>query len=48
MKMDSGLGLSISKQIIEAHGATIEVFNRLDKKRKCIGATVKTVFTALK
>ena len=44
----SGLGLSISKQIIEAHGATIEVFNRLDKKRKCIGATVKTVFTALK
>ena len=44
----SGLGLSISKQIIEAHGATIEVFNRLDKKRKCIGAIVKTVFTALK
>ena len=44
----SGLGLSISKQIIEAHGATIEVFNRLDKKRKCIGATVRTAFTVLK
>ena len=43
----SGLGLSISKQIIEAHGGSIEAFNRLDSNQKCNGATVKTIFKKL-
>ena len=44
----SGLGLSISKQILVAHGGTIEVFNRLNHENKCVGATVKTSFNELK
>ena len=40
----SGLGLFISKQIIEAHGGSIEAFNRFDEEQKSVGATVKTIF----
>ena len=34
----SGLGLSISKQIIEAHGGTIEAENRSDPGGRVLGA----------
>lgn len=34
----SGLGLAISKQIVEAHGAEIKVENRLDPNGQIIGA----------
>ena len=40
----SGLGLSISKQIIEAHNAEIKVENIFDLKKKVTGARVKLIF----
>jgi two-component system sensor histidine kinase ChvG len=43
----SGLGLSISKEIISAHGGEIDVYNRYNKNGKCLGATVKVVFKSV-
>ena len=34
----SGLGLSISKQIIDVHNGSIQVKNRMDKNGKIFGA----------
>ena len=36
----SGLGLSISRQIIDAHGGTIHAENRYDGDRKIVGARI--------
>ena len=44
----SGLGLSISKQIIEAHNAEIKVENVFDQKKNVIGARVKLIFAKYK
>jgi len=43
----SGLGLSISRQIVEAHGGTIRAENRTDKKGKITGARFVVSFPAL-
>ena len=44
----SGLGLSISKQIVEAHSGSIEALNRLNQKNKCLGGSVKVTFPEVK
>ena len=44
----SGLGLSISKQIVEAHSGSIEALNRLNQKNECLGGSVKVTFQEVK
>jgi two-component system sensor histidine kinase ChvG len=34
----SGLGLSISKQVVEAHGGSIQAANRTDESGRVLGA----------
>ena len=43
----SGLGLFISKQIINAHGGSIEAYNLYNDKKTCVGGGVKTTFKGL-
>ena len=44
----SGLGLSISKQIILAHGGVIEALNRFNQKNECVGGCVRVTFQEIK
>jgi len=43
---NSGLGLSISRQIVEAHGGTICAVNRMDEEGKTLGARFIVVLPA--
>ena len=43
----SGLVLFISKQIVEAHGGSIEAYNRYNDEKICIGGIIKTIFKVI-
>ena len=43
----SGLGLFISKQIINAHGGSIEAYNLYNDRKTCVGGGVKTTLKSV-